>query len=519
MKKYRINGWLLVILSGILTGLAFPPLRLGFLAFVALIPLMKVFSDDEFHLGFEKGLIFGILLNLIIMYWLALNKGTTWYWATLSMLSSVLFLALNYAAIGLIVGFIGRRLGRTAGIWSFPIVWTAVEYLRTFGTLGFTWNNLCYTQSHVIQLIQSAAVIGSNGISGWIVVINVLIFRLLENLADYRQVSRRLAAIITLFLIPAVYGLTVLQRPADPDDRRMVNVGLIQPNVDPNAKWDQNFFKSNMQLLHDLTDSVAVRPLDLVVWPETATPTFLRRNYHGSLTRIRQHLSVLNVNLLTGVPDYEKHSAEDYKYFNATFLLRPNSNTIEDYRKMQLVPFGEYIPLSGYFPDLKNINLGQGNFEAGKEVKVFQIPLKSDRSAAADTVLNFSAAVCYESTFPNLIRQAARQGSEMLVIVTNDAWFGNASAPFLHAEIARFRAIENHIPVVRSANTGISLILDGYGRDVQHLGFDCSGWLSATIAQGRPTTIYNKFGNWVAGLSVILTVFLIGYAMKKRRTA
>ncbi|MFH1214262.1 MAG: apolipoprotein N-acyltransferase [Candidatus Neomarinimicrobiota bacterium] len=519
MKPKKISGWLLVLLSGILTVLAFPPLRLGFLAFVALVPLIKAFTDDEFHFGFEKGLIFGMLLNLGILYWLALNKGTTWYWATLSMLSGVLFVALNYAAIGIIIGFIGRRLGRTAGIWSFPIVWTAVEYLRSYGTLGFTWNNLCYTQSHALQLIQSAAVVGSYGISAGIVVINVLIFRLIEQRNDPGQVARRLAVIFGLFFVPEIYGLIVLNDAADAGDRRRVSVGLIQPNVDPNAKWDQEAFSNNMQLLHDLTDSVAVRPLDLVVWPETATPTFLRRNYFGSLTKIRQHLTALNVNLLTGVPDFEKHHSADYKVYNATFLLRPNSTSIEDYRKMQLVPFGEYIPLSGYFPDLKSINLGQGNFDAGTEVKVFRIPLKPDQRAAADTVLAFNSVVCYESTFPFLIRQAARQGSELLVIVSNDAWFGNASAPFLHAEISRFRAIENHIPVVRSANTGISLILDARGRTLQSLDFGRLGWLSATIAQGRPTTLYVKFGNWIAQLGVIMTVILIGYSFVKKRTA
>ncbi|MDD5060824.1 MAG: apolipoprotein N-acyltransferase [Candidatus Marinimicrobia bacterium] len=519
MKKVRINGWLLILMSGILSVLAFPPLRLGFLAFFALVPLIKTFCDDEFHLGFEKGLIYGIVLNLGIMYWLALNKGTDWYWATLSMLSSVLFLALNYAVIGLSIGFIGRRLGRKVGIWSFPIVWTAVEYLRTFGTLGFTWNNLCYTQTQAIQLIQSAALVGSYGISAWIVVINVLIFRLLENIGDYRQVSKRVAVILTLFLIPAVYGGSVLKTSSHNNDRRSVSVGLIQPNVDPNAKWDQGFFKSNMQLLHDLTDSVAVRPIDLVVWPETATPTFLRRNYRGALDRIREHITTLDVNLLTGVPDFDGHPDPGYRYYNAAFLLRPNSDEIEDYRKIQLVPFGEYIPLSHFFPELNNLNLGQGNFEAGSDMKVFHIPLKTDRQTACDTVLTFNAVVCYESTFPALVRQAARLGSELLVIVSNDAWFGNASAPFLHAEIARFRAIENHIPVVRSANTGVSLILDQYGRNVQYLAFGRAGWLSATLSQGQPTTIFVKYGNWPAGLCVIMALLLLGYSMIKRRKA
>jgi len=516
MMKVKINPWWLILISGVLSGLAFPPLPLGFLAFFALVPLLKAFCDDEFHNSFEKGLVYGLVLNLAIMYWLALNKGTTWYWATLSMVAAVIFLAMNYAIIGLSVGFIGRRLGRNVGIWSFPIIWTAIEYLRSFGSLGFTWNNLCYTQSHAIQLIQSAAVVGPYGISGWIVVINVLIFRLLENLEDYRQVSRRLVIIIALFLIPAIYGMVVLQKPSDENDRRLVNVGLIQPNIDPNAKWDQESFKKNMQLLHDLTDSVATQPLDLVVWPETATPTFLRRNHYAVLTEIREHIERLQVNLLTGTPDLER-AGEDYRYYNATFLLRPHSNRIEDYRKIHLVPFGEYIPLSGYFPELSNLNLGQGNFQAGKEVKLFQIPLRVDQRPVSDTVLTFNSVICYESTFPDLVRQATRQGSELLVIVSNDAWFGNTSAPFLHAEIGRWRAIENRIPVVRSANTGISLILDQYGRNLQSLPFGKSGWLSAPVTQGKPQTIFVRYGNWPARLCVILALLLIGYSIIRRK--
>ena len=218
-----------------------------------------------------------------------------------------------------------------------------------------------------------------------------------------------------------------------------------------------------------------------------------------------EHISRLDLALVTGVPDYEGSVSKGYKIYNSMFLLRPGIREIEDYRKIRLVPLGEYIPLSGVFPDLNNLNMGQGNFSAGKDVRVFQIPLKVSSDYSTDSTLLFSTAICYESTFPRLIRQGTLKGAEMLVIVSNDAWFGNTSAPVLHAQIARFRSIENRIPVVRSANTGISMILDSYGREIKKSGFGNLGWLSAEINQGKPSTIYTKFGDWFGYLTVLIS--------------
>ncbi|PIS28979.1 MAG: apolipoprotein N-acyltransferase [Candidatus Marinimicrobia bacterium CG08_land_8_20_14_0_20_45_22] len=513
----KIPSLVWIILSGLMTFAAFPPSPLGFLASVSLIPFIYAMNKDDFHLGMEKGFIYGIFLNLGILFWLALNKGTQWYWATLSMASGVLFLSLNYAAIGLIVGIIGRRLGKSVGLLSFPFVWIAIEYLRSFGTLGFTWNNLCYTQAYAVQLIQMANVIGPGGVGFWIVAINVLIYFVLFGNITSRKIPILLSVLFLLFFIPETYGIFRLKSAGSSAEKRMVHVGIVQPNVDPTRKWDRHSFYDNMQLLHDLTDSVAVKPLDLVVWPETATPTFLRQNRRGSLADIISHITRLNVSLLTGTPDFEWLKEDDYEVFNSTFLLRPNSYEIEDYRKIQLVPFGEYIPLSDLFPELENLNLGQGNFKAGKTVNVFRVPLKVDRSVTTDTTLGFTTVVCYESTFPSLIREGAKKGSELLVIVSNDAWFGYMTAPFLHAEISRFRAIENGIPVVRSANTGISLVFDSRGREICRKGFGEKGWLDAVIEQGEPTTPYVRFGDWVAMFCVAISTGLIVVALIKKR--
>jgi apolipoprotein N-acyltransferase len=514
----RIPDWLLVLSAGILTAAAFPPLPLGFLAYFSLVPLIVVFLRDDFQLGFEKGYIFGLVLNLGIMYWLAVNSGTDWYWATLSMIAAVLFLALNYGLIGLIFGFIGRRFGRNIGLWTLPIVWVAIEYIRSFGKLGFTWNNLCYTQTQATQLIQFVSLTGANGVSFLIVLINVMVIQAWLHRKKMPATSGRLIiGIMLIFLTLEIAGALVLQSAKSPADKRNVHVALIQPNVDPNDKWDLNSYRNIMQLLHDLTDSAAVEPRDLIVWPETATPTYLRRNQRYSLTKILSHIRRLNVHLLTGVPDFEFRSADDYSVYNSTFLLRPDSPKIEHYRKMKLVPFGEYIPLAGIFPGLNNLNLGQGLFEPGKQPTVFSIPLRVETTAKEDTILNFSSVICYESSFPYIVREGIRGGAELLVIVSNDAWYGNNSAPYLHMEISRLRAIENRVPVVRSANTGVSIICDAYGRVIARANFDQKDWLSAELAQGDRKTFFSRFGNWFGVVNVIGLFCILGYSMIRRK--
>ena len=271
-----------------------------------------------------------------------------------------------------------------------------------------------------------------------------------------------------------------------------------------------------MQLLHDLSDSAAVEPRDLIVWPETATPTYLRKNRGRSLDRIYRHLHELNSHLLTGVPDFEFQDDEKYMVYNATFLLRPDSKEIESYRKMKLVPFGEYIPLADLFPNLNNLNLGQGLFSAGSKATVFTIPLVVDSLANPESLLPLSSVICFESSFPSIVRQGIRNGSRLLVIVTNDAWYGNNSAPYLHMEIARFRAIENRVPVVRSANTGVSCICDAYGRILAKIPFGEQGWLAAEVAPRRRTTFYTRFGNWFGWLNVIGLTVLLGISFIRR---
>ena len=504
-------------MAAVASLLAFPPVGWAICAHLALIPWLAAFTKDEYHFGFGKGLIYGLILNLGLLYWLALNQGTVWYWATLSMISAVLFLALNYGLIGLLYGWIGRRNPRLAP-WTLPLIWTAVEYLRSFGALGFTWNQLANTQIAVWPLIQYASLTGGYGVTLWIVLINVVLYALLRQAGGLVRL-RLTVGLVLLVGLPLLHGGFTLWRAGRKESPRTVTVGIVQPNVDPRDKWTWQAYGDVMQLLQTLTDSVATPVTDLVVWPETATPTYLRRNHRHALDRIRAQLQRLNVHLLTGVPDYEFIDDEIYRVYNATFLLRPDQPEIEDYRKIRLVPFGEYIPLSGYLPQLKGLNLGQGNFDAGRDVRVYRIPLKTQSGDVANQSLRLGSLICYESSFPALTRRMAIAGAELLVVVSNDAWFGHTSGPFLHAEIARLRAIENRTPVVRSANTGISMAIDAYGRVVAQSRFGKLAVLNATLVAAAQPSFYTRHGDWLAQLAVILLAgLLIWIKINPRKT-
>ncbi len=507
----KIPSPIMAALSGLLIVLALPPVSFHYLAFVALIPIIYSLYKDNFYFGFTKGFIFGLILNLGILYWLGVNQGTVWYFAFLSMLGAVLFLAVQYGLLFMLVAYIGRSLGKKVALWTLPVLIAGFDFITSRGVLGFTWNSLCYTQSNNLIPAQMASLFGCYGLSLWVVLVNVSLFSLINKITNHKKLKTAIVITITIFMIPYLFGGISLIKKNDTNNPK-IKVGLVQPNVDPTKKWIRSDMRSNIQTLFSLSDSAAQKTdLDLLVWPETAVPAYIR--YRSWVKNdIQDYIIKNNVSLITGVPDFLKLGENEYEFYNSTFFLTPDNQQIESYNKIKLVPFGEKIPLSNIFESLENLNLGQGNFDAGDSIKLFEVPLKSQSNKKDQSIL-CSSAICYESGFSDLVSQGVRKGSHLLVIVTNDAWFGNTSAPYLHAAIARLRAIENRIPVVRAANTGISMIIDKKGRLLQRCGFDekCSATANLEVRSG--TTLYTRIGryfNWLlVGAGIIVLIISI----------
>jgi apolipoprotein N-acyltransferase len=456
------------------------------------VPLFYALTDNRSESFFSLGLIMGLVLYSSTFFWVA--------WATLpGALAAIGLLSVFLGLFTLIYGFVIRRWGPSA-IWAFPFFWTAHEYIRSLGQLGFPWTSLCYSQTEYLPLIQWASITGSYGVSFWLAAINVLIFWSLRNL------SRRwslLLLLIPLILMPYIHGRNVIPTGELPGD---LKVALIQPNLGPDIKWDSRYIDRNFEVLLQMTREVAGQHPDLVIWPETATPCYLIRQ-RKNFIKVRDLVDETGLCLLTGSPDYVYIEEEDeYQYFNSAFFFVPGQREIQHYSKMQLVPFSEKIPYDEKIPLLKKINMGEADFTPGKKWTIFQHP-------RAD----FGVLICFESIFPQLARGFHKRGADFLVVITNDGWFGRTPAPYQHAQIAVFRAIENRISIARCANTGVSMTIDPYGRVSHQTPIFEERTVIADLLVWSETTFYQRHGEWVGVMCVVVSGFLLILALVRKQ--
>ncbi len=478
--------------AGLLMALSFPIYHLGFLGFVCLVPLLFALVDNRSEPFLGLGLIMGLVLYSGTFFWVA--------WATLpGSLATIGLLSFFLGIFTAIYGFAVRRLGPSA-IWAFPFFWTAQEYIRSLGQLGFPWTSLCYSQTEYLPLIQWASLAGPYGISFWLVSINVLIFWSL------RSLPRRwflLLLIVPMILIPYIHGKSIIPAEELTGD---LKVALIQPNMDPDLKWDSRFIDHNFDVLLRMTRQVAPYHPDLVIWPETATPCYLVRQ-RKHFIKVRDLVDETGLYLLTGSPDYSYiEERDEYQYFNSAFFITPECREIQRYSKMQLVPFSEKIPYDEKIPLLRKINMGEADFTPGQDWTIFQHP-KAD----------FGVLICFESIFPQLARGFQERGADFLVVITNDGWFGRTPAPFQHAGIAIFRAIENRVSIARCANTGVSMIIDPFGRSSHQTPIFKEEAVLAELPLWSESTFYQRHGEWAGPLCCVIAGLMLAAAALRRR--
>ncbi len=473
-------------------GLAQQPLHLGFLAWFALIPfLIRITAVKSFRGLMSSAFIWGCAYNLTTLYWLALNIGTSRPIAILSMLGSVAFLALNTIFVLLLWHWSGRRL------WFFPLAWVTVEYLRTFGAMGFPWINFANTQIQYSTLIQNAEITGIYGISFWLVLLNITGF-----LVFTERRKKYLIFYIAIFLIPWLSGWCL--KPAVRTDGTSLNIAVIQPNIKLSDKWEKGATQKIVDGLLEQSEPAIASNTDLIIWPETAVPSYLLKTDRHSLRKIRDSLSQSNSELLTGISHYERDNNQ-IKSYNAVALLSKDG-TEGLYKKISLVPMAEYIPLSGLFPALKKLNLGQANFTSGDEYTTFSI-----------SSFKFSSVVCFETTFPSLIRNFVKAGAQFIVAVVNDGWYEHPPEPQQHAAQFVYRAIETRRPLIRCANTGISMVIDEAGNITDQLKLNRKALIQTKIYPANGTTFYTKFGDifaqFISGLTLLSIII---HQMRKK---
>ena len=495
-------------ISGILLFLSFPKFGEGFIAWVALVPLIYAIKDvRRCSEGFFHGFITGIICYSGVMYWITyvvVHYGNLPYYAGISaMLLVAIYLSLYIAIFA--SGIIYFRQKNIPVFFTAPALWISLEYAKSNLLTGFPWENLAFTQYSYTPLIQIADITGAYGISFIIVLVNVIFYDLLLERSNRKMVIREVVIGCIIIVFTGAYGILKIQyinnslQHAD-----HIDVTIIQGNIDQNIKWNPQFQQETVNIYKNLSLTKVSSGSKLIVWPETATPFFFQDidDMHREVVDVaRQSRSWL----LFGSPSYLKQG-EKISFLNSAFLLSPDGNIQARYDKVHLVPFGEYVPLRQLFPFISKLVVGVGDFSSGKGFN----PILMDN-------IKLGVLICYEGIFPEAGRSYKNANANLLVNITNDAWYGMTSAPYQHLSMTTFRAVENRLYVIRAANTGISAVIDPTGKIVARTKLFEKASLRETVKFMNDKTFYMLYGDIFIYfcLSAIFVFILISIRRKR----
>jgi apolipoprotein N-acyltransferase len=421
----------------------------------------------------------------------------------------VAYLALFPGLFAVVVRRIVVKFGPPA-LMAAPLVWVATELGRTHVFGGFPWVLLGYSQASVLSIAQFASVFGVYGVSALVssVSAGLAVFGLSVSTSP-AEVGRhaRYGPLLAPFALVTAIAVWGSARVAAADWTRAgepVRVGLIQGNVDQARKWDPDRAMAIFGDYLRMTRQAIAEGAQIVIWPESSTPFFFEED-RPLAEQVRAIARQTGVPILLG-SDQTDHGPPE-TYYNAAFLVRADGTTGGVYRKIHLVPFGEYVPLRKLlFFATRLVQAVPGDFSPGDSAVL--LPVNGHL---------VSTAICYEIVYPALVRRFVAGGSELLTTITNDAWFGRTAAPYQHFAQASMRAIENGRYLVRSANTGISGVVDPYGRVVaQSRIFE----QVVVVSQARflqSSTFYARHGDVFAYASVVVAVAMLVYTPRSRR--
>jgi apolipoprotein N-acyltransferase len=519
----RLSDWL-ALGTGVLLFLSFPgSVGLWPAAWVALVPLLLAVRSTKPAAAARLGLLAGMVHYVSLLYWviIVLGKyGNLPLWISIpALLLLSLYMSSYLALFCVIISRIWQQR-EILVVWAAPLVWVGLDYVRSFLFSGFPWQDLGYSQYKALLLIQTADLTGHFGITFHIVLVNsvtalliVLWFANRSAAPDAQPVlTMRLrqawfyAILPSLCIILVVLGYNVMryrQVSGVIADSQQMKIAVVQGNIEQDQKWSPAMRLATVDTYTHLSEQ-AIDEGDgapvLLVWPETALPFLISDNpYFLRLKNVL--LKKHKIWLLSGAPFYKtaedrnSKQAREVESYNSAYLFTPEGKIGGRYDKQHLVPFGEYVPLSDYFslpgPLVENI----GNFSNGKPVR----PLSCQGAA-------IGVLICFESIFPKLARDWTARGANLLVNITNDAWFGRSSAPWQHLSMSVFRAVENRRSLARSANTGVSAFIDPLGRIQKSSPLFQPFYLVEKVPLLQIKTIFVAFGHHFGLLCLLASI-------------
>ena len=485
----------LFIFSAILMGFSHQPWGLGFLAWFLLIPSIYFLNNEK---SIKKiigyAFLWGFIYHLSFLYWLSGNIGIdSIALKYFTMLLVSCFLALNIVVIFTLYFILKKYFNKCYIIYTLPIIVVSIEYLRSFGLYGFTWNSLSYTQTDYLTLSQNIEYTGIYGISFWIVLINVAAYDLLK---DFSKI--KLYTFIFSFSFPWLTGLMIQNIYITPIES--INAKIIQPNISL-AEKRTNLNKTLLTLIN-LSNQSSNDSIDIIVWPESSISSrfLINNNYNDKFSRaMNDFLGNEEIKLVAGL----ESKYNNQRFNSSVFFIGDSIDNV--YHKQRLVPNVEHTPK---IFDRIGYNMGLSNFNIGTKLSMFKINQSS-----------FGAMICIESIFPNPTRSFVKNGAEFIVYIVNDGWYTKAPEPQQHAKRCVYRAIENRRSIIRCANTGISMIIDPYGNITHQTELNNSDVIEANVLISNRKTFYTKYGNLFSVLNlfalILVSLFVAFRRIKK----
>lgn len=490
--------------SGVLLALAFPTAGLSIFAWVSFVPLLFSLWSKGPKEAFGSGFTFGMVYFFGTLYWIYHSMT---YYGGVSFAASICLVLVLCAYLALFPAFFALLFARIyrgtklPALFIAPVLWVTLEFSRSYVLTGFPWSSIGYSQYRLLPLIQIADISGIYGVSFLVLAVNgaltdLLLIRRRLNTMPLFPLSFTFTGIASLLLLLAAtlgYGMFRLseQRPG-----AQVAVGVIQGNIEQDRKWEPAFQNEVMDTYEKLSqDALSAHPV-LLVWPETAVPFYFGYDSLNS-DRLVQFQKTTGAYLLFGSVMVRSRTRDRTELTNSVILLDREGKKTFSYDKIHLVPFGEYVPLRSVLFFIDKLVEGIGDYVPGRQY------------VRAETEFgSFGTVVCYEVIFPGLVRKFFINGGDIIITITNDAWFGRTAGPYQHFSMAVFRAIENRKPLIRAANTGISGFIDSNGRIQAATGLFTRQALTENVTTDSTRTFYTRYGDLFSYLCIIISIVL-----------
>jgi len=531
-QKKKIHRQLLLgLTSGILIGLSFPPIPMPYLIFIGLVPYFFALYQREGLAEINRLTYFtAFFFNIIILYWVGgwlpnsdpflMIAGTTLFF-----FNPVVFLipsTLYY--------FAKKVFNKNVALLLLPFFWVAYEYAYSITDFKFPWLTFGNSLPYFTSYIQIAEIIGVYGLTLLIIYSNVFIYRSIKTYTESKKFDKfSISVAAAILIIPITYGNYKISNYSEPE--KTIRVGLIQPNLDPNKKWQAGSLDEQLNLYLDLSSKAISSGAELLIWPETALPVYLLAGrYPNEVNKLHEFVDTNNIPILTGMPDatfyrdssvapeYAKPLSSGkmvYTSYNSILYFSPNTRDVQKYGKIKLVPFGEKVPLVDVLPflgDWIKWEVGLSGWNTGRDTTVFDAAIEGMN-------VKIGGVICIVSIYPDFTSVFVKKGAEFIAVVTNDSWYGDSSGPYQHKEISVIRAVENRRAVVRAANGGISCLIDPLGRTIADTKMYTRTFLVVDVPLEKELTFYTKHPLLIplAASAVSIIIILLSLFVKIKR--